>query len=433
MKAYEGILNGECHYIDNNAGKTLDVLFDELKSSGVKTLRLTEILDHKLEYRLSRLSDENDIKLIIDGHPSFLTEESLIHEFFKSRRFNMTSFYIMQRKRLKVLLEDGKAAGGKWSYDPSNRKKIPDELDIPLPWGPSVNEFVEEAIKYVEKRFTSNPGSVEDYSYPVKHDDAMKGLEDFIENRLLYFGDYQDAITTRSQAVFHSLLSSSLNTGLITPQTILKKGLDVYYKGDVSLNNVEGFIRQLIGWREYIRAVYILKGKQMINSNYLNHSKNLPRSFYGASTGLPPLDDVLQKVNRTAYAHHIERLMIVGNHALLTMINPKQVFNWFMEMFIDSYEWVMIPNVMAMSQYADNSITTKPYVSSSSYIRRMSNYPKGKWMEIWDALFWNFIITHREILEIIPRMKMIYYNLDRMPDDKKANHIEKANHFLAQM
>jgi deoxyribodipyrimidine photolyase-related protein len=182
-----------------------------------------------------------------------------------------------------------------------------------------------------------------------------------------------------------------------------------------------------------MRVVYILKGREMKNSNYWGHNKPIPKSFYNSSTGLKPLDYTLNKVNKTAYAHHIERLMILGNFSLLAGINPQDIFRWFMEMFIDSYEWVMVPNVIAMSQYAENTVTTKPYISSSSYIKRMSDYKKGYWSDIWDALFWNFINENREKITEIPRMKVILYNYDKISEEKKKKYREKAQAFLTKL
>lgn len=433
MKAYQASLNKEIHYIENQRGKTLSHLFEVLKSEKINKIKMTEVLDHKLEYRLRKLSKEHGIELRISCSPGFLTNTQWIQDFFSSHRFHMTSFYIAQRKRMKILTENGKAVGGKWSFDPENRKRLPKDQKVPDPWNPESNDFVKEATEYILERFEFNPGDHREFNYPVTTEDSITGLNDFVDTRLLFFGDYQDAITPRSRYVFHSLISPTLNIGILSPQKVLDRVIQAYDDQKISLNNAEGFIRQLIGWREYMRAVYLLKGVEMKEGNFWGYSRALPDSFYSASTGLAPLDDILSKVNQTAYAHHIERLMVLGNFTLLTGVDPKNVFNWFMEMFIDSYEWVMVPNVMAMSQYADPSITTKPYISSSSYLTRMSDYPRAGWGNIWDALFWNFIIMNRKKISSIPRMKVILYNLDRMKEEKKAIHVERALEFLEKM
>jgi deoxyribodipyrimidine photolyase-related protein len=420
MRSFKNELkNFEVTYIQNKKNKTLNELFKLLTKDEVALINLTEVLDNRLEDLLVKYSKKHSIRLNIKASPGFLTDLDWIRNFFSSKKYSMTSFYIAQRKRLEVLIEDEKPIGGKWSFDSENRKRLSKEIELPDVWFPVPGDYVKEAEEYVNTNFPENPGSSTDFEYPISRKQAKKCLEDFIENRLELFGDYQDAVSNRSQFLFHSVLSPSLNIGLLTPRQILEEVLSSHMVKEFPMNSIEGFIRQLIGWREYMRAMYILRHDEFINGNYWDHDKSLPASFYDASTGIEPLDDTLMKVNQSGYAHHIERLMILGNFCLLAKINPGEVYRWFMEMFIDSYEWVMEPNVLGMSQYADGGgITTKPYVSSSNYIRRMSDYGKGYWSEIWDALFWNFITENKEKIYKIPRMRVIIYNLEKMPDEK---------------
>ena len=222
-----------------------------------------------------------------------------------------------------------------------------------------------------------------------------------------------------------------LNTGLLTPQDVIDKIFQFTERNNVPLNSLEGFIRQIIGWREYMRAIYFLEGVNQRTSNYFNFNKNLPEVFYTATTGIEPVDNTINKLLKSAYSHHIERLMILGNFMLLCEINPTEIFNWFMEMYIDSYDWVMVPNVYGMSQYADGGlICTKPYISSSNYIRKMSNYKKGEWCEIWDSLYWRFLHKHKNKLDKNPRMGLMYSQLDKMDSEKLQKYLDTASKYL---
>ena len=421
----------DIHYISNEKNNTLEKLFKIIKENRIREIKLTEILDIKLEKLLIKLAKKNNIEINISGSPGFLTDLQWIREYFSNNNFKMTSFYIAQRKRLGILVDNGKPTGGKWSFDAENREKLPKNLPIPEPLSLKYGDHLSEAVEYVESKFKGNPGELSGFNWPIDSFQAERVLSDFLKNRLKYFGNYQDYISKDSYSLFHSLLSSSLNIGLINPNIVLDEVLSHHKRDPVPLNCLEGFLRQLIGWREYVRAVYIIKYSEMTKGNFWGHKKPIPSSFYNANTGLKPLDDSLEKVKRRAYVHHIERLMILGNFCLLTKIDPDAVYNWFMEMFIDSYEWVMVPNVYGMSQYADGgSITTKPYISSSNYIRNMSEYGKGDWSSLWDSLFWNFIDENKEKIYEIPRMRVIIYNLDRIPGDKIAEYKNQAKVFM---
>ena len=261
----------------------------------------------------------------------------------------------------------------------------------------------------------------------------MGRLQRLPGNRLVHFGKYQDAIRRDEPILFHSLLSPALNIGLLTPDQVVNETLQFARarEGTIPLNSLEGFIRQIIGWREFVRGVYTLEGNQQRTINFWGHSRKLPKSFYTGTTGIDPVDSIIARLQESAYAHHIERLMVLGNFMLLCEIDPHEVYRWFMEMFIDAYDWVMVPNIYGMSQYADGGLmTTKPYISSSKYILRMSDYPRGPWCDIWDALYWHFISKHRHIFQKNPRMRVMVSSLDRMPLAKKSDYVAKAEQFL---
>ena len=230
--------------------------------------------------------------------------------------------------------------------------------------------------------------------YPSNFIEAEKWLDDFLNERFIEFGIYEDAIHSDEIFLNHSILSPLINSGLLTPDFILERVLDFSKSNDIPLNSLEGFVRQIIGWREFIRGLYISKGVFSRNLNFWNFTKKIPKSFYSAETGILPVDDTINKINNTSYCHHIERLMIIGNFMLLCEFDPDEVHKWFMELFIDAYDWVMVPNVYGMSQFADGGLfSTKPYISSSNYIIKMSNYKKGEWSSIWDGLFGDLWIS----------------------------------------
>ena len=229
----------------------------------------------------------------------------------------------------------------------------------------------------------------------------------------------------------HSLLSPLINSGLLSPNLVIEKAIFYYKNKDIPLNSVEGFIRQVIGWREFIRGVYIAKGVQERTTNFWNFNKKISANFYSGTTGILPIDETIKKINETGYCHHIERLMVLGNFMVLCEFDPDEVYKWFMEMFIDSYDWVMVPNVYGMSQFSDGGLmSTKPYISSSNYLLKMSNYKKGDWQLKWDGLFWRFMDKHREFFLKNPRMRMLISTFDKMNSEKKSNLLNEAERFL---
>jgi deoxyribodipyrimidine photolyase-related protein len=389
MKAYQDCLE-EAGY------RVMYLTFQEDWRSRVRGHRLfaAEVYDRKLEGELPDVT--------FSGSPAFLGGE-----LKKSGRYVMGHFYKSQRKRLGILIRDGKPTGGKWSFDADNRKPLP-RGHLPPAVHPAKNRYIEEAAEYVLRHFADNPGDTENFVYPVTFEDSRKWLKTFIRERLENFGDYEDAISEKRSFLYHSVLSPLLNIGLLTPKEIIEKVLEA----EIPLNSKEGFIRQVIGWREFILQIYLMEGEKQRASNYFGHTEPIPESFYSASTGIPPVDNVIRKVLDTAYSHHIERLMVLGNYMLLNGYSPDAIYRWFMEMYIDAYDWVMVPNVYGMSQYADGGLmATKPYISSSKYILRMSDFEKGDWCRVWDGLFWDFLKKHRDKFLNNPRMTLMMRNL----------------------
>ena len=424
MKEFEGEMNTE-KYIEFNGD--LERPFRDNEK-----LKIYRPEDHDLKNWIENTAEVHDTELKVQESPMFLTSMDWNRDHFQKNDYSHLQYYKAQRKRLEVMVdEEGKPEGGKWSFDPENREKMPKD-DEP----PNIPEFhsekVEKAKRYVEQNFSDNLGSLTEFIYPIKREQALENLEDFLENRLENFGRYQDAIDKDLTYGYHSIISPSLNIGLITPEEVVNKTIEKHEEEDFPLNSVEGFIRQIIGWREFVRALYHLE-PDMKDHDFWNNEKELPDGFYSATTSIPPIDESVKRVKNNAYTHHIERLMVLGNPMLLLEIDPDQVYRWFMEMFIDSYDWVMTPNVYGMSQYSYTEMMTKPYISSSNYIEKMSNYDKGEWKESWDGLYWSFIKKHREKIENIPRMKIMTSHLDRMDETTLKKHQKNAEKFKEKL
>jgi len=255
-----------------------------------------------------------------------------------------------------------------------------------------------------------------------------------LATRFQSFGAYEDAIVTHENILHHSVLTPMLNVGLLTPQFVVDETIRFANENDIPLNSLEGFIRQIIGWREFIRAVYQLKGTEERTKNYWNFTRKIPVSFWNGTTGIDPIDSTIKKVLETGYCHHIERLMVLGNFMLLCEFDPNEVYRWFMELFIDAYDWVMVPNVYGMSQFADGGLmATKPYISGSNYLMKMSDYKKGAWQEVWDGLFWKFMHIHRDFFLQNPRLGMLVNTFDKMPATKQQMHLSNAKRFLESL
>jgi deoxyribodipyrimidine photolyase-related protein len=440
MRCYQDRLKSKGYdvdYLEYRSSPGLEDVFVKLKQSQCGRVVLSDPVDRVLEERLAEIGTRTGLEIKRLPSPGFLTSRGWIEDFFReARHFSLTSFYIAQRNRLNLLVKDGKPSGGKWSFDPENRKRLPVNISIPSLPRIRENAYIREARSYVEKRFLRHPGVSDDFIYPVSHQDARKWLTDFLKTRLAYFGDYQDGIRRDEAFLFHSLLSPLLNTGLLTPDLVVQETLEYFqaHPDRVPLNALEGFLRQIVGWREFVRAVYLLTGEQERSANFWNHRRPLPGSFYRATTGMDPVDTVLRRVNRHGYAHHIERLMVLGNFLLLCGIDPREVYRWFMELFIDAYDWVMVPNVFGMSQYADGGlITTKPYLSSSNYLMKMGDFPRGDWCPIWDGLYWRFIQKHRDFFEKNPRLSVMISGLSRMGPERIGEHLRIAEAFLDRL
>ena len=436
MKYYEHSLREKgytIHYLEfSNHLANLKVLFKQLKEQQIEQVHLAEPTDYLLERRLKRYAAQFNITLRFSQTPNFIRSLTHNNRYFSEHKFYLTEYYISLRKELNILMDKDKPMGGKWSFDSDNRKKMDAKVKVPSLPQQVENKYVDEARQYVETNFKSNYGSTTDFVYPVTHAAATTWLDSFLVQRFSQYGIYQDAIVKGGNWLFHSILTPMLNIGLLSPIQVIEQAVDYALANNIPVNSLEGFVRQVLGWREYIRAVYETQGVKQRTANYWQHTRPIPKALWEGSTGIEPIDDAIGRLLKTGYNHHIERLMILGNFMLLCEFDPNEVYRWFMEMYIDSYDWVMVPNVYGMSQYADGGLmSTKPYISGSSYVLKMSNYSKGNWCAVWDALFWRFIYKHKEKFAKNPRMSMMAVQVSKMDQDKLNQHLSIAENFLA--
>ena len=406
-------------------------LINVLKTKGYTKI---QIIDPTDDWLLQRIEDAaNKYELDVEKYPSPLFLNHNLDFFSPKKKYFQTSFYKKQRVSLQLLVDDQqKPEGGKWTFDAENRKPFPKKNIPPKVTYPKVDSFHKEGLEYTQLNYSKNPGSTNEFIYPTDHQEAQQWLDEFIEVRFEKFGDYEDAIIAQESILHHSLLSPLINVGLLTPKQVIEKVM--VRSATIPINSLEGFIRQVIGWREFIRGVYEAKGRYERTHNYFGFIRKIPSSFYDGTTGIEPIDTTIKKVLKTGYCHHIERLMVLGNFMFLCEFDPDEVYRWFMELFIDAYDWVMVPNVYGMSQYADGGLmSTKPYFSGSNYVIKMSNYKKGKWSTIWDALFWRAVDKQREVLKQNPRLSLLIKKYDQMDDLKTTSINKTAEDYLSSL
>jgi deoxyribodipyrimidine photolyase-related protein len=407
-----------------------------LHSKKITTVHIATVTDSWLQKRLVETCSQYSINIVEYATPNFLnTMEGVQSYFDKKKTYFQTGFYTTQRKERNILLDAaGEPAGGQWTFDADNRQKFPKTEKAPIITFAKENDIVKEAKAYVSKNFGANYGSIEKFIYPTDFAGAEKWLDEFLKERFAKFGVYEDAMVAKEHFLHHSVLSPMLNIGLLSPQQIIDKAIHAAAAYNIPLNSLEGFIRQILGWREFIRIVYEREGSKQRTKNYWGFGRKIPAAFWRGDTGIVPVDNVIKKALQTGYSHHIERLMVMGNFMLLCEFDPDEVYRWFMEMYVDAYDWVMVPNVYGMTQFADGGLmTTKPYISGSNYLLKMSDYEKGSWTEIWDGLFWRFMHVNRDFFLKNPRLGMLIRTFDKMPEEKRNKHITTAEKYLDKL
>jgi len=440
MKSYADYLQNKKNinvvYIDSSeAISDIRKLIPALKKQGITHVNYIDPTDNWLEKRLDAGIEKNGMTSKKFDSPLFLNTKKELEGFFRKdkKKYHQTTFYKEQRVKRNILIDkDGKPEGGKWTYDTENRKKYPAKKTPPPIQFPDTDKYYEDAKTYVQANFSKHLGQLTDYPlYPTNYKQTKDWLKQFFDQRFMEFGVYEDAIVAEHSFLNHSVLTPMLNVGLITPKEIITACLKYAEQHDVPINSTEGFVRQIIGWREFIRGIYEARGSEERTTNFWNFKRKIPASFYDGTTGIPPIDKTIKKVLQTGYCHHIERLMVLGNFMMLCEFDPDEVYRWFMELFIDAYDWVMVTNIYGMSQFADGGLmATKPYISGSNYLIKMSNYKKGDWQKTWDGLFWRFMDVHRDFFLSNPRLGMLVRMFDKMPEEKKEGHRRNGEEYL---
>ncbi|NET45589.1 cryptochrome/photolyase family protein [Okeania sp. SIO2B3] len=422
-----------------------------IETNQITELRVIKPNDKPFIEVIKNLQIPCDIKIIPNN--LFIWHETEFQAWARNRkRLLMEDFYREGRKRLKILMNQNKPVGEKWNFDKENRKYPKGKLNTPKNLWFKPDEITREVINKVKNLNFTKYGEIESFRWAVTRQQALQVLDNFIQNSLPNFGDYQDAMVTGEETLWHSLLSPYINLGLLHPLEVIKKVESAYQNQQLKLNSVEGFIRQILGWREYMRGVYLLMDDEYSQSNWFNHNQPLPEFFWDANkTDMNCLHQVLIQVQNTGYAHHIQRLMVLSNFALISGISPQEVENWFHAAFIDAYDWVMQTNVLGMGLFADGGIlASKPYAASANYINKMSDYCKDcvyNWkLRVtppqhkgnnspacpFNYFYWDFLARHRDKLKSQGRMNFVLANLDKMDSEELENIHLKAEKWHSQ-
>jgi len=404
------------------------------------------VITHPGEYRVLEdircLEDELSIPIEIRADGRFLCSLDEFSSWALNRKqLRMEYFYREMRKKYNILMDGNEPLGGQWNYDAENRKPPKDGLTIPPPYTSKVDGITQDVISLVSKRFASHFGDIEPFYFAVTRADALQVLNQFITQRLCHFGDYQDAMIQGEPWMYHSHISFYLNCGLLLPLECVQAAEAAYQQGKAPLSAVEGFIRQIIGWREYVRGIYWLKMPDYSNENFFEAHRRLPDFYWTANTKMNCLRQCVIETKKNAYAHHIQRLMVLGNFALLAGIDPKEVNEWFLIVYADAYEWVELPNVSGMILFADGGLlASKPYAAGGSYINKMSDYCKNCSYKVskkngaeacpFNYLYWDFLERNRVKLSGNHRIGMMYKTFDRMGEEKQRAIRDDSKRFL---
>ena len=404
-----------------------------IKDKKIKEVSFFEIEDKQFERKIIYLLNKMNVKINQIETPMFLTTRKEFKEYLsKYKKPFMANFYKIIRTKTNILMnKNGKPKGDKWSYDEDNRKKLPKDIKVPLISKLKNTKHTDSLKKFIELNFKDHPGDTKYFWFPTTRKDALKQLDEFLDKRLKLFGDYEDAVSDKSNIMFHSALSPLINIGLITPEEILIRLKKIENK--IPVNSFEGYIRQIIGWREFMRGIYQNFDTQMNKSNFFNHNRKMKKSWYRGTTGLVPLDFSIHNAQNFGWSHHIERLMILSNIMNLCEIHPNEVYKWFMEMFVDSSEWVMSPNVYGMGLFSDGGIfATKPYICGSSYFLKMMHFKKGPWCDVMDGLYWRFIDKNKKFFSKNPRLAMMVRVSEKMNQERKSRILKAADRFIKE-
>ena len=443
--------NSSVHYrqLDEpgNGGTFASELATAVKKLKPSRLILVEPGEWRVREMFVKASEELRTELDLRPDRHFLSTPEEFAEHAKGRKqLRLEYFYRELRRKYDILMDGREPEGGKWNYDADNRgsfgKTGPGQLHAPKRFRP--NSTTKEVIQLVERKFPQHPGKLDHFDWPVTRKQAKQALVEFVENRLTNFGQYQDAMWTDEPYLYHSRISAALNLKLLDPREVLEESIDAYRSGKCDLNSIEGFVRQILGWREYVRGIYWMYMPDYLNRNAMNATQPLPEFYWNAETELHCLQQTIGQTLDYGYAHHIQRLMVTGLFALLLGVDPKQVHEWYLAVYVDAVEWVELPNSLGMSQFADGGVmASKPYVATGKYIQRMSNYCSGCRFDPSKAtgdnacpfttLYWDYLARHKQTLSRNNRMTMQLKNLERKDPSELQEIKKQAKAFRASL
>ena len=425
-----------------NTGSFTGEVGRALERSGVKKIVITEPGEWRVSEMIHSWQSHFSIPVEVREDDRFLCSRASFQDWCRNRKgLRLEYFYRMMRQKTGWLMQGNEPVGGQWNYDAENRKALPKQISVPKQRGFAADKITRQVMDLVKRTYPGHIGDADTFSWAVTRSDALEVLSDFINIALPQFGDYQDAMKQGEDFLFHSVISPYINVGLLTAREVCEQVLSAYEAGNIPIAATEGFIRQILGWREFVRGLYWQKMPDYQHSNFLDAQRSLPEFYWSGETEMNCLRQSIEGTIRNAYAHHIQRLMITGNFALLTGINPSEVEAWYLAVYADAFEWVELPNTHGMALFADGGVmASKPYASSGAYINRMSDYCKHCRYSVKDKLgndacpfnylYWFFLIRNQDRLSNNPRMGMAYRNLARMSQEQKQAIIDQAGAFL---
>ena len=435
------------HYVayddPDNAGSLLGEVARFTKSHDISEVVLTAPGEYRLTHEIDGWANTLGVPVNVKNDDRFLCAPADFADWADGRKqLRMEYFYREMRRKYSILMDQDGPVGGQWNYDSENRKPPKDGLDIPDTYRAEPDDITQDVLALVADHFDDHFGDLEPFHFAVTRDQALVALDQFIAKRLARFGDYQDAMIEGEPWMYHSHIGFYLNCGLLDPLECIERAEAAYHKGTAPLNAVEGFIRQILGWREYVRGIYWLKMPEYKSANFLDAKRPLPAFYWTANTQMNCMRQCITETKENAYAHHIQRLMVLGNFALIAGLDPDEVNEWYLLVYADAYEWVEMPNVTGMILFADGGLLgSKPYAASGSYINKMSNYcgscsynpnvKNGPKACPFNYLYWDFIDRNSAKLRGNHRMGFMYKTLDRMGDDKRAAIQDDSARFLA--
>ena len=429
----------------DNTGSLSGELARMTAETGRQSVLMTEPGEYRLKTALEQWADASGVALTMLEDDRFIASHAMFQDWADGRKqLRMEYFYREMRRKTGLLMAGDQPEGGRWNFDAENRKPAKGDLFMPCPARTEPDATTRAVLDLVETRFANHFGTLRPFWYAVTRAGALQALEHFATETLSQFGDYQDAMLSGEPFLYHSVLAQYINAGLLDPLEVCHRVERAYRQGSAPLNAVEGFIRQIIGWREYVRGIYWLKMPGYTDENFLGASRPLPEFYWTAQTEMACMSAAIEQTRDEAYAHHIQRLMVTGNFAMLAGIDPKEVQAWYLAVYADAYEWVEAPNVVGMSQFADGGLlASKPYAASGNYINKMSDHcgqcrfdvkkKTGPGACPFNPLYWDFLIRNQDKLHGNPRLGQIYRTWDRMSDDTKAAYRQSAKEILEKL